>query len=363
MMRLSSNGKGMYSTATAKNTKTKEIQNIILQEKKKKRTGIININNTSNFIDNNINNKKVENNSKLENKIISNEFEKNEKSEKTDFENILTKTRNTNKNKFSPNLNMYSNLNSNFNFNSIEDSNINMNKKTTVKREIEIGELRERKSFENSFENNINTVEIPNFFDRNTGTIPSLSRPARALGRSATTNENEFLKINSLIIRPTKLSKIEKKLKNKNKKVDILSRRQSNIIYRVQIIQNEIINNIKQRKQLYYYGNKNVQMNSNLSILDKNSITKETKRKISNLLKINETLKKKRYECYLKYQQKMDFSDFGYYKNFFFFVGDFSDAFWNEVRLIIKSGDEKPDYAVTRLARSGVEGKTIYNLL
>lgn len=333
-MRLNKRG---FTTTTGKNTKTKEIQSIILLEKKNKRIGITNNNieitdNTSNNGDNSL---------ISDNKIITTEYDKIE------FENLLTKATNVNKTKFRPIIKL------NFNGNTNSNSNV----KNKVKREIDITELRERKTFENNFENSLNGVEISNFFDRNTGTIPSLSRPARALGRSATTNENEFLKINSLVIRPTKIEK-----KRKNKKTEILSRRQSNIIYRVQIIQNEIINNIKQRKQLYYYGNKNIEMNSKLSILDKNSITKETKRKINNLLEINESLKNQRYECYLKYQQKNDFSDFGFYKNFFFFVGDFSDAFWNEVRLIIKSGDEKPDYAVTRLARSGVEGK-LFSLL
>ena len=137
----------------------------------------------------------------------------------------------------------------------------------------------------------------------------------------------------------------------------MLTRRQSNIVYRVQIIQNEIIKNFNLRKQLYYFGNKNVEMNGNISQMDKNSVTKETKRKIRALQEANEQLKRKRYEIYLKYNQKSDFSDFGIYKNFFFFIGDFSDAFWMEVRKIVKSGNEKPDYAVTRLARSGVEGK------
>ena len=333
-MRLNKRG---FTTTTGKNTKTKEIQSIILLEKKNKRIGITNNNieitdNTSNNGDNSL---------ISDNKIITTEYDKIE------FENLLTKATNVNKTKFRPIIKL------NFNGNTNSNSNV----KIKVKREIDINELRERKTFENNFENSLNGVEISNFFDRNTGTIPSLSRPARALGRSAKTNESEFLKINSLVIRPTKIEK-----KRKNKKTEILSRRQSNIIYRVQIIQNEIINNIKQRKQLYYYGNKNIEMNSKLSILDKNSITKETKRKINNLLEINESLKNQRYECYLKYQQKNDFSDFGFYKNFFFFVGDFSDAFWNEVRLIIKSGDEKPDYAVTRLARSGVEGK-LFSLL
>ena len=336
MMRLSKKG-----FTTGKNTKTKEIQSIILQEKKNKRTGIIN--NNIETTDNASNN--GENSVISDNKMITTEYDKNE------FENLLTKTTNTNKTKFRPTIKL--------NFNS--NTNSNSNVKNKVKREIGVDELRERKLFENNFENSLNGGEVLNIFDRNTGSIPSLSRPARALGRSATTNENEFLKINSLVIRPIKSTKIEKK--RKTKKTEILSRRQSNIIYRVQIIQNEIINNIKQRKQLYYYGNKNVEMNGKLSILDKNSITKETKRKINNLLKINESLKKQRYECYLKYQQKNDFSDFGFYKNFFFFVGDFSDAFWNEVRLIIKSGDEKPDYAITRLARSGVEGKDFYFII
>ena len=71
----------------------------------------------------------------------------------------------------------------------------------------------------------------------------------------------------------------------------------------------------------------------------------------------NEKLIKKRYEIYLKYQQKSDFSDFGIYKNFFFLVGDISDSFWKEVGKIIKSGNEKPDYVVTRLARAAVEGE------
>ena len=223
-----------------------------------------------------------------------------------------------------------------------------------------------------------------NVFDTSPVTIPSLSRPAIALKKK--NNENiEYLKINSIEIKPKSLNfdnendndneneiiyfpneiEIKKTIaREKRRKNEMLSRRQSSIIFRVQIIQNEIINNLNLRKQLYYYGNKAINMNDmKLSQLDKNSITKETKRRINELSKINEILKRKRYECYFNFNSKFDFSDFGYYRNFFFFVGDFSDAFWNEVKKIIKSGDEKPDYAITRLARSGVEGKFLFIFL
>ena len=236
--------------------------------------------------------------------------------------------------------------------------------------------------------------EKVNFFDSSPSTIPSLSRPAVAMKKRNNDN-NEFLTINSIEIKPKIFNndnnnnnnnnnnsnnisnendddynfpndiEIEKtRIREKLRKSEMLTRRQSSIIFRVQIIQNEIINNINMRKQLYYYGNKDVDMNDiKLSQLDKKSITKETKRRINELTKINEILIRKRFDCYYNFNSKLDFSDFGLYRNFYFLIGDFSDAFWNEVKKIIKSGDEKPDYAITRLARSGVEGKKMYYTL
>ena len=193
-----------------------------------------------------------------------------------------------------------------------------------------------------------------NFFDISPSTIPSLSRPAIAL-KKRNLEENGYLKINSIEIKPKfNFEKIDDSVdmieiaKNKKKrKMEMLSRRESNIIYRVQLIQNEIIKNINIRKQLYYYGNKAITGDKKrLSKLDKNGISKETKRRINEITKENEKLKKKLNETYLKFREKKDFSDFGIYKNFFFFVGDFSDAFWNEVKKIIKRYVTFSTYAV-----------------
>ena len=231
------------------------------------------------------------------------------------------------------------------------------------------------------------SFENLNIFDTLPSTIPSLSRPAIALKTRKSKNksnknsggawysnnvdrnsindddeddDDQFLKVNSIAIRPRSVTMSQALKKERKKSSDMnqmLTRRQSNIVYRVQCIQNEIIRNLNTKRQLYYFGNKNVDMNSNLSLFDKNNITKENKRKIRNIDESNEKLIKKRYEIYLKYQQKSDFSDFGIYKNFFFLVGDISDSFWKEVGKIIKSGNEKPDYVVTRLARAAVEGE------
>lgn len=331
MMRISQRG-----FPKTNNIKTKQIQTIILREKKKKRLARMNGNEES------LN--------------LSYEKKKND-----GLVNSIQKTEIID-----------TNVNSNIKTNEINLQKIGKMKSekvTTVltkvktdktSRKITIEDLQERKKFQNNFEinDNFDTRKLPekvNVFDRTPGTIPSLSRPAIALKTPSKEDDNEFLRINSIVIKPEFLEK-RIKAKKASKKVEMLTRRQSNIVYRVQIIQNEIIKNFNQRKQLYYFGNKNVEMNGNISQMDKNSVTKETKRKIRALQDANEQLQKKRYEIYLKYSQKSDFSDFGIYKNFFFFVGDFSDSFWMEVGKIIKSGNEKPDYAVTRLARAGVEG-------
>lgn len=340
MMRISERG-----FPKSNNIKTKQIQTIILREKKKKR--LAKNNGNEEFTD-------LDNTADAEN------------TKKDSMTNSIETKVNIDKN-------INTNTNQNTNSNEINLQKIGIKKSdklstvlTRIKinktnRKISLEELRERKKFQNSFESNdFDSSVVPervNVFDMTPTTIPSLSRPAMALKVRGKENNDEFLRINSIVIRPEFL---EKKLKNKKnlKKIEMLTRRQSNIVYRVQIIQNEIIKNFNLRKQLYYFGNKNVEMNGNISQMDKNSVTKETKRKIRALQDANEQLKRKRYEIYLKYNQKSDFSDFGIYKNFFFFIGDFSDAFWMEVRKIVKSGNEKPDYAVTRLARSGVEGKS-----
>ena len=266
MMRISERGFPKLN-----NIKTKQIQTIILREKKKKRLAKNNGNEEFTDLDNTADAE----NTKKDGTMNSIETKVN-----------IDKNINTNTNQ---------NQNTNINNNEINLLKIGIKKSdklstvlTRIKinktnRKISLEELRERKKFQNSFESSdFDSSVVPervNVFDMTPTTIPSLSRPAMALKVRGKENNDEFLRINSIVIRPEFL---EKKLKNKKnlKKIEMLTRRQSNIVYRVQIIQNEIIKNFNLRKQLYYFGNKNVEMNGNISQMDKNSVTKETKRKI-----------------------------------------------------------------------------------
>lgn len=395
MVRLNNSvGKSKIKNSKSSKNQIKSVKSVNKETKQIDMDGVIDISNSSSI-------NKIE---IVENKDVAKEKENTELSKDTNSNNILNNIKIIQLNNKLINLNFNRNKKRRIGLDDLRDrkefqnnfEKDNRNKKEEKKELSGITKIREIQKI------NLNTMVITNvnvnsdmsmsfenlnIFDTLPSTIPSLSRPAIALKTRKSKNksnknnggawysnnvdrnsindddeddDDQFLKVNSIAIRPRSVTMNEALKKERKKSSDMnqmLTRRQSNIVYRVQCIQNEIIRNLNTKRQLYYFGNKNVDMNSNLSLFDKNNITKENKRKIRKIDESNEKLIKIRYEIYLKYQQKSDFSDFGIYKNFFFLVGDISDSFWKEVGKIIKSGNEKPDYVVTRLARAAVEGE------